>query len=121
MFGSIGMGGGGSGIMTTVMTIFIGAVVLGVCGFGLWWMLRKKKKWNLKVELKIPRNISMDKNGNTVGTINKEWARGFYDSVKGVCWIIRKGKKPPSQIDNFAMKINIMLIAVIINGFIKIF
>lgn len=95
MFGSIGIGGGGgAGMLTTILMIFIGAVVLGSCAFGLWWFLRKRKKWNIKVELKIPRNIREDENGNVVGTINKEWARGFYDSDKGVCYIIRKGKKP---------------------------
>jgi hypothetical protein len=94
IMGSIGMNFSGQSITTNIAMIVIGTLILGSCGFGLWWFLHKRKKWNLKVEVKIPRNIRQAQDGSVIGTLNKEWARGFYDSEKGVCYIIRKGKKP---------------------------
>lgn len=96
LFGSIGFGEGGS-MTTTIISIIIGAVVLILCGFGLWWFLTKKKRWNLKIEFKIPRNIRKIrmKNGliKIVGTLNKEWGKGHYNAKQGVVYIKRKRKK----------------------------
>ncbi|MFA6074075.1 MAG: hypothetical protein WC758_08210 [Candidatus Woesearchaeota archaeon] len=95
LFGNISFGGGG--FLSTIMIMIIGAVVLCGCGFGVYLIIVKKKKWNLKVEIKIPRNIKkvINKDGSfsTIGTINKEWGKGFYNAKQGVVYIKRKGKK----------------------------
>jgi len=89
-----GMGPGG---MTNIVYILIGVAVLIICGFGLWWFLKKRKTWNIKVEFKIPRNIKKvrTKEGTIkiIGTLNKEWGKGFYDARKGSVFVKRKGKK----------------------------
>jgi len=97
LLGGIGLGSGG-GLISTAITMIFGAVILSGCGFGLWWFIAKKKKWNIKLEIKIPRNIKAVKNKDgtikTIGTLNKEWGKGFYDAKRGVVFIKRKGKKP---------------------------
>ena len=99
MFGKIGIGGGGSGnFVSNIMTVLVGTVVLAVCGFALWFFVVKRKKWNIKVEFKIPRNIRKIKlkNGSikVIGTINKEWGKGYYDAKNGVVLVKRRKKKP---------------------------
>ncbi len=90
-----GMGPGG---MSNIVYIIIGFAVLLLCAFGLWWFLKKRKTWNIKVEFKIPRNIKKvrTKEGTIkiIGTLNKEWGKGFYDAKKGSVFVKRKGKKP---------------------------
>ena len=92
------VGSGSGGIASNAMYSIIGIVVLALCGFGLWWFLKKRKTWNIKVEFKIPRNIKKVKTKDgqikIIGTLNKEWGKGFYDAVKGCVFIKRKGKKP---------------------------
>lgn len=96
MFAGIGIGGGG-GFLMNIIAILIGVIVLGSCGFGVWFLVRRKKGWNIKLEIKIPRNIKRvrQKDGTikVVGTLNKEWGKGFYDAKKGVVLLKRKGKK----------------------------
>lgn len=91
-------GFGGGGFASNALMILIGSVVLITLAFGLWWLIKRKKGWNIKVEVKIPRNIKRvrTKEGylKVVGTLNKEWAKGFYDAKRGVVFIKRKGKKP---------------------------
>ena len=99
LLGGIGLGGiSGGSLISTMITILFGTIILVACGFGLWWFIAKRKKWNIKVEVKIPRNIKAVRNKDgsikTIGTLNKEWGKGFYDAKKGVVFIKRKGKKP---------------------------
>ena len=99
LFGKIGIGGGtGSSFINTALTILIGGGILSACGFGLWWFFKKRKQYNIKVEVKIPRNIKKikykDGSIRVIGTLNKEWAKGFYDAKRGVVYIKRKHKKP---------------------------
>ena len=100
LFGSIGIGGGSGGgsFMTTILTILFGSVILITCAGTVWYFIAKKKKYNVKVEVKIPRNIKQIRNKDgslrIIGTLNKEWAKGFYSAKKGVVFIKRKGKKP---------------------------
>ena len=100
LFKGIGIGDG-SNLVTNSLTIIIGVVILSICGFGLWWFLKKRKKWNIKVEFKIPRNIqSVEQEDGSIkvtGNLNKEWGKGFYDSTRGCCYIKRKGKKAVSM------------------------
>jgi len=64
-----------------VLIIFLtAAVVLGLLYYYLW----KKRRWNIKVEIKLTRSDGMITNG--------EWGQGFYDSKKGVVMIKRPGK-----------------------------
>jgi len=92
------VGGSGGGIASDAMYSIIGITILLLCGFALWWFLKKRKTWNIKVEFKIPRNIKKVKTKagliKIIGTLNKEWGKGFYDAVKGSVFIKRKGKKP---------------------------
>ena len=89
-----GMGPDG---MTNIIYGIFGVIILLVCGFLLWWYLKKRKTWNIKVEFKIPRNIKQVKTKaghiKIIGTLNKEWGQGFYDAKKGSVFVKRKGKK----------------------------
>lgn len=82
----------GSVVGLYLMMFIIGIVVLiFVGGFGL--MIWNKKRWNLKVEIKLPRSDGK--------IINGEWGRGYFDSKQGVVFIKRPGlisKKIPLKI-----------------------
>lgn len=119
MFGKIGIGGSGGGsFLMTAVYIVIGSIVLISCGFGLWWFLSRKKRWNLKVEIKIPRNIKQirqrDGTLKVVGNLNKEWGKGFYNAKQGVVYIKRKGKKAvpmkPFDVKQFLSTGNILTV-----------
>ena len=74
-------------VVWTVIWIFI--AILGVVGVGLLiYFLIKRKRWNLKVEIKLTRSDGK--------ITNAEWGKGFYDSRRGVVMIKRpyKGSKP---------------------------
>ena len=77
------VGPGTQTIVWTTVWIFIG--IFAVIGFGLlvWWGF-KRKRWNLKVEIKLTRSDGKITNG--------EWGKGFYDSRRGVVMIRRPGK-----------------------------
>lgn len=99
LFGGLGVGGGG-GMLGDSITILFGVVILAVLGGGLWWFIKVRKQYNIKVEFKIPRNIRRVRTPEglkIVGTLNKEWGKGFYNAKKGVVMIKRKGKKPVSM------------------------
>ena len=75
-----------------ILLIIIGLVVLVVIGFG-GLMIWNKKRWNLKVEIKLPRSDGK--------IINGEWGKGFFHSKQGVVYIKRPGfwqKKIPLKI-----------------------
>ena len=82
----------GSTVGLIAIMIIIGLVVIIIVGFvGL--MIWNKKRWNLKVEIKLPRSD---------GTIiNGEWGKGFFHPKRGVVYIKRPGfaqKKLPLKI-----------------------
>ena len=81
------------GFISIVLSIFLGVVGLSLAGFFVWFILKRRKDWNLGIEFKIPRNISLE-NGEVKGTLNKEWGKGYYNPKQGVVFIKRKGKKP---------------------------
>jgi len=98
LLGGIGLGNfSGNGFVGSIVLIILATVALAVCGFVVWWLIKRKKGWNLKVEFKFPRNIREIENEEGVltvhGTLNKEWGKGFYDDKKGVVMLKRKGKK----------------------------
>ena len=64
-------------------------LVVGFIGFFIW----NKKRWNLKVEIKLPRSDGK--------IINGEWGKGFFHTKQGVVYIKRPGfwqKKIPLKI-----------------------
>lgn len=87
----------GSSFMMNAIYIVVGVCILAICGFGLWWFLKKRKSWNISVEFKIPRNIkkvrTRDGQIKVIGTLNKEWGKGYYNAAQGVVYVKRKGKK----------------------------
>lgn len=115
-----GIGGGSSngGFFDSIIMIIIAVIILCCCGGGLYFFVTKRKNWNLKVEFKIPRNIRRvrlrDGSLKVIGTLNKEWGRGFYNSKNGVVMIKRKGKKPvpmkPFDIKKYLSSSNILTV-----------
>ena len=119
LFEKIGIGGGGSGnFINNIMTVLVGTVVLAICGGCLWFFVIKRKKWNIKVEFKIPRNIRKiklkDGSIKVIGTINKEWGKGYYDAKNGVVLVKRRKKKPvpmkPFDIKTYLSADNILTV-----------
>ena len=96
LLSSAGFSGDG-GFLSIIAAVFIGAIGLAIVAFFIWFMIVKRKKWNLSVGFKIPRNIVVMPDGSVKGTLNKEWGKGYYDNKKGVCWVKRKGKTPVSM------------------------
>ena len=74
-------------VVWTTIWIFIGITVLIAIGLLVFWAI-KRKRWNLKVEIKLTRSDAK--------ITNAEWGKGFYDSKRGVVMIKRphKGSRP---------------------------
>ena len=83
---SSGIFGGLNGLFSKAGFILLAILALAFCGYVIYYFVYKKKNWNLKLEIKIPRS-----NG---GFMDSEEGKGNYDEKKGVCFIKRKGKKP---------------------------
>lgn len=82
--------GGRSALFTTIW-IAIGVFVVGLILLFVAVWIWKRRKWNLNVEIKLPRNDCR--------IINAEWGVGSYDSKRGVVLIKRKrGKAIPMKI-----------------------
>ena len=75
--------GTGSVLGTFILSIIIGgaAIILALSGLAWWYF---KKRWNLRVEIKLPRS------GGRI--IHGEWGKGFYNAKRGVVFIRRKGR-----------------------------
>lgn len=81
VLGTITSGTGGT-LKIFVWSILIGGFALLLAGGGLaYWYFRKR--WNLKVEIKLPRSDGK--------IIHGEWGKGFYNAKRGVVFIRRKG------------------------------
>ena len=70
-----------------ILLVIIGIAVVVVLGFG-GFMIWNKKRWNLKVEIKLPRSDGK--------IINGEWGSGFFHSKRGVVYIKRPGWFQPT-------------------------
>jgi len=98
LLGRVGIGeGAGGGLVSIGMALIIGAVgILVAVGF-VYWIIKRKKNWNIKVEFRLPRDVREveEKDGSTrvKGTITKEWGKGYYDAKRGVVFIKRPKKK----------------------------
>jgi len=72
--------GSSIGLMILIFALMgIVAVIICFIAFLVW----NKKRWNLKVEIKLPRS-----DGNIV---NGEWGKGYFNSKRGVVYIKRAG------------------------------
>jgi len=84
------IGGLGWSVLTWVLVAVGGLIVVLLLGSIGWWVYRKKK-WNLRVEIKMPRSDGK--------LILSEKAKGHYDANAGIVDIKRKrmravGMKP---------------------------
>ena len=72
--------GGVVGLVILLIVIGLAVlVIIGLVGFFVW----NKKRWNLKVEIKLPRSDAK--------IVNAEWGKGFFHSKHGVVYIKRPG------------------------------
>lgn len=69
-------------VLVGVLMMLLALMVVGV-GFIVW----NKKKWNLQVEIKLPRSDGK--------MINSEWGKGHFNSKRGVVFIKRPGFGSP--------------------------
>ncbi len=79
-------------VVWTTIWIFIGIFAIIGIGLFIYWGI-KRKRWNLKVEIKLTRNDAK--------ITQAEWGKGFYDSKRGVVMI----KRPHKGSRAIAMKI----------------
>jgi len=82
-------------IVMVIIFLFVTLVILGI----IFWVFYFRRKWNLKVEFKIPRAIK-DLRGQgeleecpVGGIVNSEWGKGAFNVKRGVCWVKRKGRR----------------------------
>ena len=73
----------GQTVVWTTIWIFVAIFGLLAVGGLIWWGYRRKR-WNLKIEIKLTRSEGQ----TTFG----EWGKGFYDAKRGVVLIKRPGK-----------------------------
>jgi hypothetical protein len=66
-------------VVGAFVLIVIFLIIIGVL-FWAWW---NRKKWNLRVELKLPRSDGK--------IVNGEWGKGYFDARRGCVFIKRKG------------------------------
>ena len=74
----------GSTALQWGLIILAGIIVVGIFGVVVWWGM-KRKKWNLIVEIKMPRSDGQ--------LILRERAKGYYDAKAGIVDIKRKKLK----------------------------
>jgi len=76
----------GSSVMILVLigiVMTVVAVIICFVGFLIW----NKKRWNLQVEIKLPRSDGR--------IVNGEWGKGYFNSKRGVVFIKRPGNFQP--------------------------
>lgn len=82
------MGQVGASMSTTLytaITVLVICTVIGCVGGLLIYAVWNSKRWNLKVEFKIPRSDGK--------IVNGEWGKGIYNAQKGIVYVKRKGFK----------------------------
>lgn len=83
---------GGSGLIDLGITFIIGITVVILCGGFLFWQFKLRKRWNLKVEFRLPRDVAIiEREGKkeVVGSIKKEWGKGYFNAREGIVYIKR--------------------------------
>lgn len=88
-------GNAGSWLWWVLGAFIITVISLIILGFAIyiWW---NKKKWSLKVEIKLPRSDGR--------IINGEWGKGYFDAKRGVVFVKRKGVKGKIPVKVFDIK-----------------
>lgn len=77
-------GSSGNILGLALLTVFVGGLgVLLLIGGIVWWYMRKR--WNLRVEIKLPRSDGK--------IVQGEWGKGYYNSKRGVVFIKRPGMR----------------------------
>lgn len=66
-----------------IFLMFIVGLILLVLVVPIGYFIWNKKRWNLRVEIKLPRSDAR--------IINGEWGKGFFHSKRGVIYIKRPG------------------------------
>ncbi len=82
----------GSTVTVLIIFLIVGFIALLVVGF-IGFLIWNRKRWNLKVEIKLPRSDGK--------IINGEWGKGYFNAKHGVVYIKRPGfaqKKIPLKI-----------------------
>jgi len=107
LFGSLGIKSGtflGGGLVSLFIQMVLGIIILGsIAGFFIW-LYKRKKKWFIHVNVKLPRGLKyldpksnlgiIDSNNiHLTGIINAETAKGAYDTKLGTVLIKRYKKK----------------------------
>lgn len=82
--GSLMPDGGTVGLIAII--IIVGVIVLLIVGLA-GWLVFVKRKWNLNVEIKLPRSDS--------NIVNAEWGKGYFNNKRGVVYIKRPGFGSP--------------------------
>ncbi len=77
--GAIPKGGAIGMIFIMIIIGIVVLVIISVVGYLIW----NKKRWNLKVEIKLPRSDGR--------IVNGEWGKGYFNSKQGVVYIKRPG------------------------------
>jgi len=92
----------GMSAVTWIIVIVIGVIVLAGLGWLAVWA-RKKKKWNLRAIIRLPRKGKV---------INTELGKGHYSAKEGIVDIKRKGIPPigsePFDIREFVQGNNVV-------------
>jgi len=109
---------GGGGMIDLIVSILLGSTALLLCGGFLWWFFKKRKSWNIKVEFRLPRHVQEigydDGSKRIIGTIKKEWGKGYYNANEGIVYLKRKGVKPtamkPFNVKEFLSDNNILTV-----------
>lgn len=70
-------------VVGLIMILFVVGIVVLILFGGLGLIIWNKKRWNLKVEIKLPRSDGK--------IINGEWGKGYFNSKHGVVYIVRPG------------------------------
>lgn len=89
--------GGGGGLMDILVILALGGCALAVCGAIIYYFYNKRR-WNLKVEFKLPRSVKYNASGKVEiddvnGFVDSEWGKGAYIAKTGVVWLKRKKKR----------------------------
>lgn len=86
-------------LILTVMIVICAIIIIG----GFFYYIHQRRKWNIKVEFKLPRAVQYLKKGETLdynnikGNILTEFGKGMFDTRRGAVFLKRKGKKKISM------------------------
>lgn len=88
-------GGAGGTLTVIILIVVIGGLALVLLGGGFFWWWTKKR-WNLKVEVKMVRSDGR--------VITGEWAKGYYNAKRGAVFIKRPGRLKPYDMKVFDIR-----------------